>query len=251
AFLCLCSPLLSAQPFINYRGIVNAASAMPAGLPGGAIAQGSIFSVFGSGLGPTTAVQASSFPLSPALGGVSIKVSKGSSSVDAIPIYVSDSQINAIMPSNTPVGRVSAQVSYKGVVSNIAAVTVAEVSFGTFSVSGYGPGIVMNFIAADQQPVNSLMQVAAPKQIETLWGTGLGGIRTSDTNAPPAGTLPVQVEVFVGGKAAVVQYSGRSPCCSGVDQIVFSIPADAPLGCHVPIQVRAGGVVSNMVTIAI
>jgi hypothetical protein len=37
-----------------------------------------------------------------------------------------------------------------------------------------------------------------------------------------------------------------------VDQIVFEIPADAPAGCYVPIQVRTGGqVTSNTVTIAI
>jgi len=56
----------------------------------------------------------------------------------------------------------------------------------------------------------------------------------------------------VGGVLASKQYSGRSPCCAGVDQIVFQVPADAPLGCYVPVQIRtAGTVLSNAVTMAI
>src|ERR1019366_3643268 len=69
--------------------------------------------------------------------------------------------------------------------------------------------------------------------------------------APPSGSLTVPVQVYVGGVPAAVQYSGRSPCCSGLDQIVFQIPAGAPTGCWVPLYVTAGGATSNAVTIAI
>jgi hypothetical protein len=56
----------------------------------------------------------------------------------------------------------------------------------------------------------------------------------------------------VGGVLATNLYSGRSPCCSGVDQIVFTVPANAPLGCYVPVQIRtAGTTLSNAVTMAI
>lgn len=48
-----------------------------------------------------------------------------------------------------------------------------------------------------------------------------------------------------------VLYSGRSPCCSGVDQIVMTLPSNVPLGCWVPVTVNAGGVVSNTATLAI
>ena len=46
-------------------------------------------------------------------------------------------------------------------------------------------------------------------------------------------------------------YSGRSPCCSGVDQIVATVPQNAPAGCWVPVSINAGGVVSNTTTMAI
>ncbi len=68
----------------------------------------------------------------------------------------------------------------------------------------------------------------------TLWGTGLGPV-AADNVAPIAGNLPTQVELFVGGVPATVNYSGRTPCCSGVDQIAFVVPANAPQGCWVPV----------------
>jgi hypothetical protein len=56
----------------------------------------------------------------------------------------------------------------------------------------------------------------------------------------------------VGGIAAQVLYSGRSPCCAGIDQVVFNIPANAPRGCWVPVYVRIGGsTISNVVSMAI
>jgi uncharacterized protein (TIGR03437 family) len=244
---------LFAQPYISYRGIVNAASSMPAGLPGGSIAQGSIFSLYGTGLGPATGVQVSAFPLQSTLAGVSMQIQQGATSVSAIPIFVSAAQINAIMPSGAPLGKVQIRVSYQGATSNPGYVNVVGASFGIFTISGlgFGPGVVRNFVSSGQPPLNSLLQSAGPGQTVTLYGTGLGPVN-SDTTAPPAGNLSTKVDVFVGGLAAPVSYSGRSPCCSGLDQIDFQIPANAPQGCYVPVQVQTNGTsVSNAATISI
>jgi hypothetical protein len=62
----------SAQPFINYRGVVNGASFTPPGLSGSQIARGSVFSIFGQGLGPATLTKVSGFPLLTTLAGVSV-----------------------------------------------------------------------------------------------------------------------------------------------------------------------------------
>ena len=252
---CLWVPmLLRGDPLIFPRGVVNSASYLPAALPGGAIAQGAIFTIFGSGLGPATPVGASAFPLSTTLGGVSVKVTQGSSSVAAYPVFAAAGQLNVVMPSNAPLGRVSVQVTYGGTASNPAPVTVVASGFGSYSAnsSGKGPGIVQNYVTATDQPTNSLNQPAKPGQTEILWGTGLGSVAGGDNIAPPAGTLPTPVEVFVGGVAAPVGYSGRSPCCAGLDEIVFTVPRDAPLGCYVPVMVRTGGATpGNSVSIAI
>jgi uncharacterized protein (TIGR03437 family) len=241
-------------PAINYRGVVNAASLMPQGLPGGGIAQGSIFTIFGRNLGPATPAAAAGFPLSTTLSGVSIKVFQGAKSVDAIPLFVSTGQITAVMPSNTPLGMVSVQLSRNNAKSNPAPVRVVANTFGIFTANstGMGPGTLQNFVAQNQQPENNLMAPATSGQTITMWGTGLGPVSGADNVAPTAGNLSAQVEVFVGGQSATVKYAGRSACCSGVDQIAFTVPSNAPLGCWVPVMVRTGGTtVSNAVTMAI
>ena len=244
---------LQAQPYINYRGIVNAASFTPVGASGSGIAQGSIFSIFGSNLGPAGSVQVSSFPLPATLAGVSIKVTQGKVSVDALPLVVTPGQVNAIMPSNAPLGRVSIQLTFNGDASNPGTAIVIASSFGIFAVNsaGFGPGALLNFVTQNNQPPNSLAATAAPGQTITLFGTGLGAV-PADNVAPSAGNLSTPVEVFVAGQPASVVYSGRSPCCSGLDQIVFTVPGNAPPGCYVPVQVRTNQAnLSNSVTMAI
>jgi hypothetical protein len=110
-----------------------------------------------------------------------------------------------------------------------------------------------NFVAPGNEPFNSTAVTARPGQIVTLWGTGLGAGLNADNVAPQPGNLPTPIEIFVGGKAVTnIQYSGRTPCCVGVDQIVFAVPPDTPVGCYVPLVVRVNGsVVSNTVTIGV
>jgi uncharacterized protein (TIGR03437 family) len=245
---------LAAQPFVFYRGILNATSFAPQGLPNGSIARGSIFALFGRGLGPPEGDGELQFPLSTTLGGVSVEVCQGAICLPAIPLYASDGQINAIMPSNAPLGPVSLRVTYNGAAGNFSPAEVVASSFGAIAVNGggFGPGIIQNFIAADNLPLNSAVDAARPGQTVILWGTGLGAGLNADNERPQAGDLPVAVDIWAGGKAVTVKrYSGRTPCCAGVDQISFDVPADAPTGCYVPVVLRAGGVVSNSVTMAI
>ena len=214
-FLGIAANAFAQPPLIFTRSIYNAASFMPAGIPAGAIAQGSMFSVFGAHIGPTTPATPSSYPLSTTLGGVSLNIIQGTTSVAAIPIYVSATQINAVMPSNAPLGIASAQVSFNGAKSNMAPLRITANAFGIFTAlgAGLGPGVLQNFITAANQPYNQPAIPAQPGQVITLWGTGLGAV-TSDTVAPTAGNLPIQTEVFVGGVSAAVAYNGRTPCCA-------------------------------------
>ena len=59
---CLCE-VAFAQPSIGVGGVVNAASFSYQGLPNSAIAQGSLFSVFGANMGSSTGASATTFPL--------------------------------------------------------------------------------------------------------------------------------------------------------------------------------------------
>jgi len=249
--LAFCATAL-AQPYINYRGIVNVASYMAPGLPAGSLPQGGMVAIFGRNLGPAAGAQATTFPLQTTLSGVSITVTQQSTTVNALPVYVGPGQVNAIIPSNAPLGRASVWVTVNGVTSNPSPVNVVASSFGSFAVNsgGFGPGIIQNYTAAGAA-INSTQATAQPGGVEVLWGTGLGPVAV-DSVAPTPGNLPVKVEVFVGGQSAAILYSGRTSCCSGIDQINFTVPAGAAAGCYVPVVVRVGGsVVSNTVTMAI
>jgi uncharacterized protein (TIGR03437 family) len=103
-------------------------------------------------------------------------------------------------------------------------VTVVASSLGIFAINsgGFGPGVVQNF-TPEALPVNSAVATARPGQAVIAWGTGLGPGLNPDNVAPQPGDLPVNVEIWAGSKQVTVKrYSGRSPCCAGVDQIVFS-----------------------------
>ncbi len=246
---------LSAKPLIFHRAVLNSASFTPPGVAGGAIAQGSVFTIFGRDIGPPQWEQVSSFPLRPEFHGVSIQIVQGATVVDAIPIFVFATQVNAIMPSDAPLGAVTLRLTFNGEVSNPVPVTVVAHSVGIFTATGlgFGPAAAQNFISQTEQPINAPAKPARPGQVMTLWATGLGPIEGADGAPPPVGNLPFEVEITIGDRpVARLDYSGRTPCCAGIDQFVFRIPEDAPEGCYVPVRVRVQGeAVSNTATIAI
>ena len=248
---------LVAQPRIPPRAAVNAASFARAGLPNGKIARGSIFTVFGENLGPTNPVAVSEFPLGEALGEISVTVTQDGRAVSAIPLFGNRGQVNAIMPSAAALGRGTLRVHVGQTESNPVPIEIVESSFGVFSANGtgLGPGIFQNFVSPEVQPINSTATAAKRGQLVTLWGTGLGPVEFPDNEAPIPETLAVDVEIWVGGVPVEQQnilYAGRSPCCAGVDQVIFPVPENAPLGCYVPVFLRTTGItLSNMATMAI
>jgi uncharacterized protein (TIGR03437 family) len=223
AILTLSAGTAAGQPNIGANGVVNVASYAGLGQPNYSVAQGSIFAIFGTGLGPATAAQVSSFPLADTFQGVSISVSQGDTSIAAIPLYVSASQINAVMPSNAPIGSDTLTVTYNGQTSGSAAVQVVAANFGIFALNQQGSG--QGVVTGAQDQMLTYLSSASPGQVVNLWGTGLGAIAGSDTQPPPAGNiLASSPTVYVGGAQVTLTYHGRSPCCSGVDQIQFQVP---------------------------
>ena len=241
---------LAAQP----AAVVNAASFSTAGLPNGSIAQGSLFTVFGSGMGPTDIVHVPDFPLPEELGGTSVQVMVGGQTVDCFMIFSRADQIAAILPSSTPVGDGTLSVTYNGQASSTIPIKVVPHSFGIFArnSAGTGPGVYLN--ANDQSSSNSVLNTAKPGEYWDIWGTGLGPL----LNTLPAdeavgalpGNLPYDVQVLVGNQFAQGDYHGRSGCCVGVDQVRFVVPSGIT-GCYVPVAVVVNGVTSNFTTMAI
>ena len=256
----------SGAPTIGSGGIVNAASNAPTEPPNG-LAQGSYFSVFGTGLGPDPGVQQpfDQFPLPPSLGGVTVQiVIPGSSPAQTYPtylIFVSSTQINGIIPSNVPLGPAQVIVTYNGTPSLPANIQVSATSFGVFrAVGGNNVAVAQNAIG--NYPLNSPTSPAQPADpskpgtgIVLVWGTGLGAIVGGD-NVPPgtnaANMLPnLSVTVTVGGLPAQAIYAGRQSQSAGADNIYFLLPSGVPFGCNVPVAITAGGIQANTTTIAI
>jgi uncharacterized protein (TIGR03437 family) len=244
-----------AQPVVPSGGILNAASNAYDGLPNSGIAQGSFFTIYGSKLGPDVpVVYTGPLPFQTNLAGTMVKVTVNGTSVPAAVYSTGASQINAILPSNTPVGTGTLTVTYNGQTSTPTTIHVVATAFGIFTQnsSGSGPGSFTNFNSAADQPRNVLNNSAHPGQYVILWGNGLGPVNpTNEFGAPQPGDLKLAVQVWVGGKSATVTYAGRSGCCVAEDQVVFIVPNDAPLGCHVPVAVQINNAVSNFATLAI
>ena len=246
---------LLGQPSITTNSVVNAASYAQPGLPNYGIAQGGMFILQGQNLGARGIVTATSFPLQTTMGGTSMKITIAGASIDVLMVYVVAGQSNlpsdvlaGIVPSTAPAGTGTITVTYNGRTSAPAPITIVSSAFGIFTINqaGVGPGVFTdpNF------KVNTLTNVAHPGDQMFIWGTGLGPIRGSDANAPPVGNLDVPLEVYVGNVKATVGYQGRSGCCSGLDQILITIPQGVA-GCYVPVAVKIGSIVSNFTTMSI
>jgi uncharacterized protein (TIGR03437 family) len=243
-----------AQPAVFANGMVNAASSVPAGLPSGDIAQGSMFSIYGSNMGPATS-PALSWPLhsQQGLGGVTVQVTDSASQMRyAILLFVGPGQINAVLPSATATGRASLTVTYNGQTGASQTFNVVQRSVGllAWNQQGSGPGVIQQYHGAGFA-FNDIATSAIPGDVGVLWGTGLGPVTFDETQVPVQSDLHAGAEVWVGGQrvdAANVQYQGRSSA-AGQDQVNFVIP-NIP-GCYVPVFVKIGNVVSNTVTMAI
>ena len=237
----------AAQPVV--AAAVNSASYIHAGLPNAGIAQGSLFVLFGSGMGPSTLQQISTFPLSATFGGTSVSVTSGGQTVACYMIYTSVKQVAAILPSSTPIGSGTVTVTYNGQASAPAPIQVVANSFGIFAVNQAGSGIGV-FTDANYHAA-SLTASAESGETWIIWGTGLGAVSGDEAGGPLPGDMPnLPVKVYVGTQQATVVYRGRSGCCSGVDQIAFKIPSGIT-GCNVPVALQVGNTVSNFVSLPI
>ncbi len=255
-----------AQPSIRAdgTGVVNASSYLPD------IAQGSWFVVFGAGLGPASLTVASGVPFPTELAGsrVTFTPAAGGAVIECRLWYTMATQLAALLPSTTAAGDYDVRVIYNGVASAPVRVKVVERNFGfaTANAAGYGPAqatnsslnngfslVRMSNGSFDYQGRTWQFRPARRGESLVLWGTGLGADPGSDVNGGSSGdfTAGAQVRVIVGGVEIVPAYAGRSPGSPGLDQINFTLPGNTPEGCAVPVQVRAGGRLSNLGTLTI
>jgi len=253
--------------FPTISGVVNAGSELPTGLPNSGIAQGALFDVYGTNLSATppngSAFTEASLPLPNTLAGAAISINVGGTVVNAPILFALPTQIGAVMPSNTPLGSGSLTVSYNGK-SISSQINVVQNAFGISYIYiqnanngvGMGEQAAVTFVTKPTQAAINTY-TAAPGDQMVLWGTGLGATTVAgDSAGAPFGDIGPAPSIYVGGVLSPnVAYWGRSPGSVALDQINFTIPANAPLGCNVSVIVETMNgstpVVSNGPTISI
>jgi uncharacterized protein (TIGR03437 family) len=227
-------------------GLVNNFSGIKPGLPNYGIAQGSIFSIYGTNLSSTTV--GGSLPLQTTLGGVSVSVAVNGTTTNPLLYYVSSGQINAVLPSATPVGTGTITVTNSAGTSPAFPIQVVESAFGLLTTNyGSGPaqGYDASINASNQYIFFGSSEAANPGDVLELWGSGLGPVPGDATYV----TVTPTAQVYIGGILATVQYAGRSGF-TGLDQINVVVPSGVS-GCYVSVAVVTGSYVSNFATLPV
>ena len=250
---------------MSISDVVNYGNRIGTGLPGYGIAQGSLFAITGSGVGPDQAMQAV-FPL-PAgdgLGGVTVTITAGGANVPAILVYVSANEVDAILPSGIPLGAATVRVNNNGAMAT-APLTVVASAFGIFTSygGGFGPALAFNVNDDGSMTQNGVSQSARPGQTVVLNGTGLGKIASDETQQGATDAPAAALTLWVGSAKAKVVSAARGTCCDGLDPaypippgiaawdvVTFVVP-DGAAGCQVSVAAQIGNAVSNLAPIAV
>jgi len=211
---------MSGSVILNPLGVVNGANFLPITNP---VTPGEFLSLFGSGLGPGSPVQAS-VPYPTTLANVSV-------SIDGFPApiqSVSDGQINCIVPYEIAGDSFAVvQVTYNGVISNAVTLYNDFSAPGVFTLDGSGTGE-----AAALHPDGSIVNAGNPAQVgETiaLYVTGLGSLMAGAQDGVGASTTMLTntddiFEVYVDDIEANVTFSGLAPGFAGLYQLNFVVP---------------------------
>jgi uncharacterized protein (TIGR03437 family) len=216
-----------------------------AGNAAGAVAPGSIVSVYGTNLaaGPATASQN---PLPTILGGSRIVINGHLAPL----LSVGPGQINAQVPYETLGGVATVVATRESSASAPAPLKVQETA----------PGI---FVALNQDgTVNGSSHPAAPGSTLLLFVTGLGPTEPSIPTgvaapAGPAASAIVPLSATIGGASAAVLSAGLAPGMVGVFNVTLTVPDQPPgnfpliVPSVVPLVMQAGGAPSNSLAVTI
>ena len=179
---------------------------------------------------------------------VTVSVTSGGTTLQCPLYYLSPTQIDAVVPGNTPLGTATIMVANNGSNSSAFQITVVQSAFGVLSYNG-SLGAVYD---ANYALITS-SNAANPGQALVLWGSGVGYDSADDDKIYPQkqdNLTAIPMHAYVGGVEAAIAYRGRSQF-PGVDQVVLTIPGSVPTGCYVSLAIVSGNIVSNSVTIPI
>ena len=231
--------LANAAPVLAARDVVNSAS-----YASGAVAPGEIISLFGSAIGPATPA-AGEFTnprlVADSLQGLHVFFDGAPAPV----LYASAKQVNTVVPFSVA-GRSSTQlqVEYLGALSTPITLPVTPTATGIFSLNGSGRGPTAALNARDGT-INSSTNPARRGDYVSIFATGAGVTTPRSVDgllgSAPLGQPNAGVSVTIGGQPCQLNFAGAAPgLVAGAIQINAQVPAGAPSGPNVPLQVTFG-----------
>ena len=238
-------------PAFTSQQVVNAAS-----FETGAVAPGSIVTVFGESLGPVEAAQNQSFD--PATGLLPSSLAGVRATFDGIPaplFFVSRGQINLQAPFEIA-GRAETviRVERDGFVGAPVTVPVTAASPGVFTFQDGLRAVALN----QDGSVNGPDLPAFRGEVITIFATGQGVVNPALATGARATADPLRLSspptVTLNGvplSSQSVLFSGLTPGLVGLLQINLRIPAGVPTGDAIALTVRFGGVESKPVRISV
>ncbi|MBI2816877.1 MAG: hypothetical protein HYX72_08045 [Acidobacteria bacterium] len=249
--------LNATTPILPPNSVVNGASFRPASQPNAAVAPGSIVTIFGINLAGGT--QSPPFvPLPTTLNHTSVTFN----GIMAPLILVSDGQITAQVPFETPIGPVDVQVKRGSDSSDTEPVMIAPVSPGIFAVnqqgSGQGSVLISNtpvFAAVSGTISGQQARPARRGEFISIYCSGLGDVTNRPPNGAPSFGAPASVTLAtvtakIGGITVPAAFSGLTTYV-GLYQVDVQVPPEAPVGDAVDVVLDVAGVSSNHVSIAV
>ena len=233
--------------FVSPLGVLNAASFAPSTYP---ISGGTVLSLFGLGLAPSTAV-AETTPRPTSLAGVTVSID----GVLAPLFFVSAGQINLQTPFATSGTSATIVVNNNAELSNQVVVPVDASSPGIFSVqqTGTGPGVLTH---ADFKLITEA-NPALPGETIIIFLTGVGALNPPIADGSPGPADPLSlttdpnVAVLFGGEEGRIFFSGAAPFFVGLYQINVTIPDTVFPGPAVPVAIATSNAFADFVDVAI
>ncbi|WP_321473876.1 IPT/TIG domain-containing protein [uncultured Paludibaculum sp.] len=237
------------SPGPRITGITNGAS-----FQSGSIAPGEFVSIFGTGLGPDSIVTfqppVGATPIASTLAGVQVFFGAAPAPL----VFVSSTQIAAMVPYDVVGPGLNVLVDYNGTSSWVYPVSVAPTAPGLFALgsSGTGAGAVFNENASTGElTLNTETNAALKGTTIWLYTTGIGAttpagvdgeIVTAESNlTAPTATLNI------GGTDVTPAYFGPAPgLVSGLMLIKAAVPSTIPSGKAVPVLLTLGLVTSQV-----
>jgi uncharacterized protein (TIGR03437 family) len=221
------------------------------------LAPGEIISVFGSGLGPSTALMATptnnAFPTTLGTPAALVEFELAPNTWTPSPlIFVQANQINAQTPfAMTPATGLRMRVTYNNLASTPVTFDAVAADPGLFTIdsSGKGQAAALNYATATQAySLNSSSNPVTKGDVLVLYLTGGGAItpapnpegQLSGTNPLPA--LAGTASVTIGGEAASVISATAVPgALGGLIQLNVSVPTSLKAGKDLPVVVVISG----------